>query len=240
MSDSMKKSLLRMEENYESAKKKAGALSVDLPLGTYTGTLRNAEIRERPDESLYIMAQWVVTEAPSDELIGKMHTDFQNINPDHLEYVIQWFNVLGKEAPERFRDYPTELEKISKEGIVAKFQLSESKGFRRLRVKEIICSDVPDAEETPNTPEPTPEPAAKGKKPKGRAPDADNSADAEKHLTVLKALAVANAITAVKKTTSKEETVALMSEYTWNVKTDKLKTADIEALEFFDIEVTVK
>ena len=239
MSDSMKKALLRMEDNYESAKKKAGALSVDLPLGSYTGTLRNAEIRERPDESLYIIAQWVVTEAPSDELIGKMHTDFQNINPDHLEYVIQWFNVLGKDAPERFRDYPAELEKISKEGIVAKFQLSESKGFRRLRIKEIICSDAPDAEETPNTSEPVPEPAAKGKKPKGEV-DADDSADAEKHLTVLKALAVANSISGVTKKTTRDETVAIMNDFEWSVKADKLKTTDIEALEFFDIEVTVK
>jgi len=239
MSDSMKKALLRMEENYESAKKKAGALSIDLPLGTYTGMLRNAELRESADESLYIMAQWVVTEAPSDELVGKMHTDFQNVNPDHLEYVIQWFNVLGKEAPDRFRDYPTELEKISKEGIVAKFQLTANKGYKhKLRVREIICSDVPDAEETPNTPEPTPEPAAKGKKPKGKAVESDG--DAEKHLTVLKALAVASAITAVKKTTSQDETVEIMREYTWNVKVDKLKTADIEALEFFDIEFTVK
>jgi len=131
--------LKRMKKAYEGSRKTAEEMFEDFPIGVYIMKLKGTELGERADESLYIMAKYVVTSA---EELGRQYTNFQNINEEHLEFVHRFFMDHGIEPPD-IEDIEDALQKLSESGISVKMRVFRNAGgYINGKIVSVVESDI--------------------------------------------------------------------------------------------------
>lgn len=130
----------RMKKNYENTRKLAEEMGEDFPTGTFLMKRKGGEVGERNDGSLYIKTSWVVPAGEEHE--GRIFTEFQNINEDHLEYLHLHFLQLGVESPE-IEEIEDTLEMLNTKNIIVKMKVLKNKGgYPDSKILSIEESDV--------------------------------------------------------------------------------------------------